>query len=96
VAALSDMDYMNGSVDKIRKERERLRKEIVSHPSQANFLYIETAEPSDIVTEKFQQKGIIIRDCRSFRGAGDHHIRVTVGTPAENDLFLAVYREICA
>ena len=96
VAALSDLDYMNGSVDRIRKERDRLHIETGSHPSEGNFLYFETAEPSDIVTEKFQQKGIIIRDCRSFRGAGDDHIRVTVGTPAENDLFLAAYRELCA
>ena len=96
VAALSDLGYMHSSVDKIREERERLRKETGSHPSQSNFLYFETAEPSDIVAEKFQRKGIIIRDCRSFRGAGDHRIRVSVGTPAENDLFLAAYREICA
>jgi histidinol-phosphate aminotransferase len=96
VAALSDLGYMHSSVDKIRIERERLREETGAHPAQANFLYIETAEPSDIVTEKFQQKGIIVRDCRSFRGAGDHHIRVSVGTPAENDLFLAAYRVICA
>ncbi len=96
VAALSDLGYMHSSVDKIRRERERLRKETGSHPSQANFLYLETAETSNIVTEKFQQKGIIIRDCRSFRGAGDHHIRVSVGTPGENDLFLTAYREICA
>jgi histidinol-phosphate aminotransferase len=96
VTALFDLDYMRSSVDKIRRERERLRKETGSHPSQANFLYLETQERSDIIAEKFQQKGIIIRDCRSFRGAGDHHIRVSVGTPAENDQFLAAYREICA
>ena len=96
VAALSDLDYMHSSVDKIRIDREKLHKEIGSHPSQANFLYLETAEPSNTVAEKFLQRGIIIRDCRSFRGAGDHHIRVSVGTPEENDLFLAAYREICA
>ena len=96
VAALSDLDYMHRSVDKIRKERERLHIETGSHPSEANFLYLETAEPSKTAAEKFQQKGIIIRDCRSFQGAGDHHIRVSVGTPAENDLFLAAYRELCA
>jgi histidinol-phosphate aminotransferase len=96
VAALSDLDYMHSSVGKIRMERERLRKETGSHPSHANFLYLETAEPSNTVAEKFLQRGIIIRDCQSFRGAGDHHIRVSVGTPEENDLFLAAYREICA
>jgi histidinol-phosphate aminotransferase len=95
VAALSDLDFMNESVRKIRMERSRLQKEIRSYPSQANFLYLKTEEPSDSFAEKFLQKGIIIRDCRSFRGAGENHVRVTVGTPAENDRFLAAFREIC-
>ena len=57
VAALSDLDYMHSSVDKIRIERERLRKETGSHPSQANFLYIETTEPSNIVAENSNGRG---------------------------------------
>ncbi len=95
VAALGDLEYMRGSVAKIRSERERLRRAIGSHPSQANFLYIETSDPSDIVVERFLSRGIIIRDCRSFRGSGEHHVRVTVGTPEQNDSFLEAYREIC-
>lgn len=94
VAALSDQDYMKGSVTKIRSERERLHKEINSYPSQANFLYLQTEEASDSFAERFLKKGVIIRDCRSFRGAGEHHVRVTVGTPAENERFLAAFREI--
>ena len=93
-AALADLDFMNESVRKIRMERSRLQKEIRSYPSQANFLYLKTEEASDSFAEKFLQKGIIIRDCRSFRGAGENHVRVTVGTPAENDRFLAAFREI--
>jgi len=96
VAALSDLDFMHISVEKIRAERKRLQTEIRSHPTQANFLYIETAEPSNLFVEKFLRKGVIIRDCRSFRGAGEHHVRVTVGTTAENDRFLSTFREICA
>ena len=95
VAALRDLNFMNESVNRIRIERERLQKEIKSHPSQGNFLYLKTEEPSDSFAEKFLQKGVIIRDCRSFRGAGEHHVRVTVGTPAENKRFLAAFREIC-
>ena len=95
VAALSDEPFMHNSVEKIRIERERLQKEINSHPSQANFLYLETEEASNSFVEKFQARGIIIRDCRSFRGAGERHVRVTVGTPSENDRFLSAYREIC-
>jgi len=95
VAALSDLDFMRLSVERIRAERGRLQEEIRSHPSQANFIYIETAEPSNVFVERFLQKGVIIRDCRSFRGAGEHHVRVTVGTPTENDRFLCAFREIC-
>lgn len=96
LAALSDLDFMRESVEKIRQERRRLQRETGSHPSQANFVYLSTSEPSQVVAEKFLQRGVIIRDCRSFRGAGENHIRVTVGTPEENDRFLAAFQEICA
>jgi histidinol-phosphate aminotransferase len=95
VAGLSDLDYMRSSVSKIKSERARLQKETGSHPSEANFLYLETVETSDLVTEHFLRHGIIIRDCRSFRGAGEHHVRITVGTPEQNNLFLKAFREIC-
>ena len=95
VAALSDIPFMNNSVEKIRMERKRLQEEINSHPSQANFLYLETDVASNSFVERFLARGIIIRDCRSFRGAGEHHVRVTVGTPSENDRFLSAFREIC-
>jgi histidinol-phosphate aminotransferase len=95
VAALEDEGFMRRSVEKIRAERDRLYKVIGSHPSQANFLYVETTDASDVFVEKFLGQGIIIRDCRSFRGAGEYHCRVTVGTPTENDRFLSAFREIC-
>lgn len=95
VAALSDLDYMRSSVSKIKKERERLLKETGAHPSEANFLYLETKEPSDQVVESFLRRGIIIRDCRSFRGAGEHNVRISVGTPDQNDMFLKAFRDIC-
>ena len=95
VAALSDIPFMHNSVEKIRMERKRLQGATNSHPSQANFLYIETDAASNLFVERFLARGIIIRDCRSFRGAGEHHCRVTVGTPSENDRFLSAFREIC-
>jgi histidinol-phosphate aminotransferase len=95
VAALGDLEFMHSSVEKIRAERQRLHMQTNSHPSQANFLCLDTAEPSGEFVEKFLARGIIIRDCRSFRGAGEHLARVSVGTPAENDRFLSAFREIC-
>lgn len=96
IAALGDIEYMRRSVKAIRDERGRLKKAIPEfRPSGGNFLYIETEEPSGKVAEKMLQRGVIIRDCFSFRGAGDHAVRVTVGTPEENDRFLEAYGEVC-
>ncbi len=95
VAALEDLPFMHRSAEKIIAERQRLQKEIKAHPSQANFLYLGTEPTSAEFVEKFLARGIIIRDCRSFFGAGEHHVRVTVGTPLENDRFLFAFREIC-
>jgi len=96
IAALKDQDYMRRSVEKIQNERRRLRRAIPEfHPSGGNFLYLETEENSGVVSEKMLEKGVIIRNCSSFRGAGDHHIRVTVGTPEQNDKFLSAYEETC-
>jgi histidinol-phosphate aminotransferase len=94
-AALSDLPFMRRTVEKIRSERQRLQKATGSHPSQANFLYLETECDSREYVERFLARGIIIRDCRSFGGAGEHHVRVTVGTPSENDRFLSALQEIC-
>jgi histidinol-phosphate aminotransferase len=94
-AALSDLQFMQESVKKIVAERERLQKATNTFPSEANFLYLETKQASHDFAERFLERGIIIRDCRSFRGAGENHVRVTVGTPSENDLFLSAFKEIC-
>ena len=94
-AALSDLSFMRRSVERIVSERERLVREIGCDASQANFLYLRTEEPSDQFVERFLSRGIIIRDCRSFRGSGENQVRVTVGRPEENQRFLSAYREIC-
>jgi histidinol-phosphate aminotransferase len=96
IAALGDLEYMRRSVKAIREERDRLREAIPEfRPSGGNFLYLETEEPSGKVAEKMLRLGVIIRDCFSFREAGDHAIRVTVGTPEENDRFLQAFGEVC-
>lgn len=96
VAALKDTVYMRSSVSKIVAERERLLGEIVeASPSRANFLYIETAERSSLVYERLIRKGVVVRDCSGIPGCGDHHIRVTVGTPEQNDAFLDAYLAGC-
>lgn len=96
IAALEDLEHMRRSVEAIRQERDRLMAAVPEfRPSGGNFLYLETAEPSGKVAERLLGRGVIVRDCFSFRGAGDHALRVTVGTPEENDRFLQAYGEVC-
>lgn len=65
------------------------------YPSQANFVLIDVSPlTAAYVSEELLKKGIIIRDCTSFRDAGDSLIRITVGTPAENDIVIAAFTQV--
>jgi histidinol-phosphate aminotransferase len=95
VTALSDMDYMRASASRIISERERMHKEIEdAYPSEGNFLFVQTKEKSSIISERLLRRGIIVRDCASYPGAGDCCLRVTVGTQEENDRFLEAFAEV--
>jgi histidinol-phosphate aminotransferase len=59
-----------------------------ANPSEGNFLYVHTNLKSEVVVERLQRRGIVVRDCGSFPGSGEHCLRVTVGRPEENDRFL--------
>jgi histidinol-phosphate aminotransferase len=69
-------------------ERDRLttavRKLVPDVPdSQANFVWLPLGERSVDFAKGCESRGVIVRP---FAGEG---VRVTVGTPAENDAFLA-------
>ncbi len=94
VAALDDLDYMRASVSRIISEKERMREKIGGAcPTEGNFLFIRTEEKSSLIAERLLRRGIIVRDCTSFPGAGDCCLRVTVGAPEENDRFLEAFAE---
>lgn len=93
-AALDDIEYMRTSVSKIVSERERMGKQIEGAcPAEGDFLFVHTREKSSLVAERLLSRGIIVRDCTSFPGAGDCCLRVTVGTPEQNDLVIEAFRE---
>jgi histidinol-phosphate aminotransferase len=91
-AALQDLDWMRSSVRKIVSERERMMESLhCADSSEGNFLYVHNQQKSKNVFERLLRRGIIVRDCSSFRGSGEHCLRVTVGKPQENDRFLEVF-----
>lgn len=92
LAALSDLDWMRGNAAKIRAERARLSEALAGRgwrltPSQTNFVF---ARPPDgnasAIAAGLKGRGIYVRHF-NLPGVSDW-IRITVGTPEENDALL--------
>jgi histidinol-phosphate aminotransferase len=65
-------------------------------PSQANFiLWRPSGRTGSSVWADLVQRSVLVRDCSSWPGLSGC-LRVTVGTPAENDRFLAALGEVLA
>ncbi len=97
-AAVSDVDFLEKTLELNRTEMERLEARIRSLgfntvPSAANFILIDLAGlPGGEIFEGLQDKGVIVRAMDAYGLPG--YIRVTVGLPEENDFFLEALAEI--
>ncbi|MFZ9401509.1 MAG: histidinol-phosphate transaminase [Ilumatobacteraceae bacterium] len=102
--ALKYVAQMERGVADVVAERERLLGEMRSlpltvWPSQANFILFRpsgpgreaTSGPGRAVWQALLDQGVLVRDCSSWEGLTDC-LRVTVGSRAENDAFLAALR----
>jgi histidinol-phosphate aminotransferase len=63
-------------------------------PPQANFLWVKSERPASEIFEGLAQKSVLVRSFHTSGGRLSHQIRVTVGSAAENDELLRVWREI--
>ncbi len=63
-------------------------------PSEGNFVLVDVGRDSRDVFEKLQQKGVIVR---AAYGMGlPQHIRVSTGTLAQNERFIAALKDVLA
>ena len=91
-------DEMHERVAVLISERERLqsalaRLSVESWPSEANFvLFRPLHRDARAVWEGLLERSVLIRDCGNWPGA-EGCLRVTVGTAAENDVFLEALEE---
>lgn len=101
--ALDDSDFLERSVEFTQEQRQLLEgslREIFGiqiFPSAANFVLIKVAWSSAKAQRLWQalgERGIAVRECRSFVGLGGAYARVAVSTAANNDLFTGVLREV--
>jgi histidinol-phosphate aminotransferase len=102
-AALEDIGYMERITGLIRKERKRLYEELMGipnikpYPSHGNFILLDVSKTglnSGTITQELFNRGILVRNLSDLGGFKGSFIRVTVGKPEENDLFLGSLREI--
>jgi histidinol-phosphate aminotransferase len=56
-------------------------------PSGANFLCFSTGAVPSRLWRGLLDRGVLVRDVSGYPTL-DRHLRVTIGTPAENDAFL--------
>ncbi len=86
---------LSGPVKAIISERERLYEALLNipgarpYPSEANFIFFKVHD-ADVVYQKLLRQGVLIRNMNTaVKGA----LRVTVGTPEENVLFIEALKK---
>lgn len=89
-ACARETDYIRKTKDCIEKERQFLEEELKNRgyfvfPSDANFILCYTREP---LYQKLLERGILIRDCRNFRGLHEGYYRIAVKSRKENEMLL--------
>lgn len=68
---------------------------IKPYPSQANFILIKLASAdANHVFQELKERGILIKNLHQSGGSLANCLRVTVGSPDENDSFISALKEI--
>ena len=96
MAALHDQDWVMDKVALCKAERARLEDALVgmgclAAPSLANFVLLKHSDSAKLV-KQLEQEGVIVRPLAPY-GMPDI-LRVSVGSKAENDAFLAALHKV--
>lgn len=95
IAALADQKHLQKVVALNRRERGRLATALsplakTVYPSQTNFILADFGRSGLSLYEALLEHGVIVRPLPGL----DTHLRVTVGTEAENDRFIGALTEV--
>ncbi|HQQ77313.1 MAG TPA: aminotransferase class I/II-fold pyridoxal phosphate-dependent enzyme [Thermoanaerobaculia bacterium] len=97
LALLARPEIAKARTERVIEERERVARSLRSMghtvaPSSANFLFV-APRGSDAarVRRGLLERGVLVRDMTS---AAAGRLRVTIGLPSENDLFLSALQEV--
>jgi histidinol-phosphate aminotransferase len=97
VAALDDSDHTQRVVESNAVQIRFLQQELEGlgyrvAPTSANFLYCDVGEDAAAIANRLHQKGVAVRPLGAW--GAPNCIRVTVGTPEQNRLFLEAVRRV--
>ena len=95
IEAVKNPDYMKKNIHRVIEEKERVirildKLDIKVFPSSTNFLLAKTVIPDAL--GKLRDMGILVSDISNQLSSG--FIRISIGTPEENDIFIAGYKKI--
>lgn len=95
VASLADLDHLHNVIHTLVADRDRLSAALSKIPgveplpSATNFLLVRLPVAGGPVIDELKRRGIFVR-----RVALQNYLRVTVGTPDQNEIFLAELKSI--
>ncbi len=96
INALKSRSKMRSGIRLIISERKRLFKEmkeiwnVETYPSDANFIFFKVSD-SDKIFKALLKRGVLIRN---MKGIKEGYLRVTVGTPKENTIFIKNLKQL--
>jgi len=100
---LKDKQYIKNSIEKGIESREFLFNELSKikslnvFKSYSNYILIgikKTRFTANELSQELLKKGVIVRDCTSFKGLDEYWIRVSIGTMEENKKFIEIIDKI--
>lgn len=97
LAALEDLAHIRKAVENNTEQSEKLFQTISAMgiavtPTWGNFLYCEMGRDARIVAERMKRDGILVRPLNQW--GAPHAIRITVGTPEQNEALLGAMKNL--
>ena len=98
-----DRHYIEESIRKGIESRQYLYDEISKidglnvFPSKSNFMLIRVKDTGFTASQlalELMKKGIIVRDCTSFKGLDEYWIRISICTLQEDKKFIEILKEV--
>lgn len=103
LATLEDTDFIDESITMGKKSRDLLYEGVSNIDnldvlkSQSNFMVIDIRKTGFTAAElsyELLKRGVIVRDCTSFKGLDEYWIRISIATIEEDERFLKILEDV--